>query len=92
MRVQLCVLFLAPVIVCVPKVRAQVVLKSEAKLSPAVTRYVKVPAGKILLKDVRVIDGTGAAPMEHQMVMIVGGRLRALRRMWRTRRCQTIRR
>jgi imidazolonepropionase-like amidohydrolase len=78
MRVQLCVLFLAPVIVCVPTVRAQVVLKSEAKLSPAVTRYVKVPAGKILLKDVRVIDGTGAAPMEHQMVMIVGGKIESI--------------
>jgi imidazolonepropionase-like amidohydrolase len=58
-----------------PVARAQ----SEAKLSPAVTRYVKVPAGRILLKDVRVIDGTGAAPLEHQMVMIVGGKIESIR-------------
>jgi len=57
-----------------PVARAQ----SEAKLSPAVTRYVKVPAGRILLKDVRVIDGTGAAPLEHQMVMIVGGKIESI--------------
>jgi imidazolonepropionase-like amidohydrolase len=43
-----------------------------------VTRYIRVPAGKILLKDVRVIDGTGAAPLEHQMVMIVGGKIESI--------------
>ena len=54
--------------------------KSDAPtLSPAVTRYVKVPAGRILLKDVRVIDGTGAPPLEHQMVMIVGAKIESIR-------------
>jgi imidazolonepropionase-like amidohydrolase len=52
--------------------------KSAGGPSPAVTRYIKVPAGKILLKDVRVIDGTGAAPLEHQMVMIVGGKIESI--------------
>jgi imidazolonepropionase-like amidohydrolase len=74
MRIQLPVLLLAPVMFVLPAVRAQVAVK----LSPAVTRYVKVPAGKILLQDVRVIDGTGAAPLEHQMVMIVGGKIESL--------------
>ncbi len=41
-------------------------------------RYVKVPAGRILLKDVRVIDGTGAAPIEHQMILIVGGKIESI--------------
>jgi imidazolonepropionase-like amidohydrolase len=52
--------------------------KSAGGPSPAVTRYIRVPAGKILLKDVRVIDGTGAAPLEHQMVMIVGGKIESI--------------
>ena len=52
--------------VCLPATQAQVATRSRMKLSPAVTRYVKVPAGRILLKDVRVIDGTGAPAIEHQ--------------------------
>jgi len=79
MRVQLSLLLLAPVMTLPPTMRAQVATKSEIKLSPAVTRYVKVPAGNILLKDVRVIDGTGAPPLEHQMVMIVGGKIESIR-------------
>ncbi len=42
-------------------------------LSPAVTRYVKVPAGRILLKDVRVIDGTGIAPGKEADLVVVDG-------------------
>jgi imidazolonepropionase-like amidohydrolase len=77
MRVQLAALLLVPSMM-MPLLRAQVAAKNEGKLSPAVTRYVKVPAGRILLKDVRVIDGTGAAPLEHQMVMIVGGKIESV--------------
>jgi imidazolonepropionase-like amidohydrolase len=75
-RARMCVVLL--VMWMVPVLRAQVGGQSEGKLSPAVTRYVKVPAGRILLKDVRVIDGTGAAPLEHQMVMIAGGKIESI--------------
>lgn len=72
-------LLLAPMMMLLPAARGQGAAANAAKLSPAVTRYVKVPAGRILLKDVRVIDGTGAAPLEHQMVMIVGGKIESIR-------------
>ena len=78
MLVRISAMLLAPVLLCVPTLRAQVAAKSEVQLSPAVTRYVKVPAGRILLKDVRVIDGTGAAPLEHQMVMLAGGKIESI--------------
>ncbi|MGA7158988.1 MAG: amidohydrolase family protein [Acidobacteriaceae bacterium] len=72
-------LMLAPVMCALPAVRGQQVAEtSSPTLSPAVMRYVKVPAGRILLKDVRVIDGTGAAPLEHQMVLIVGGKIESI--------------
>ncbi|MGA8938029.1 MAG: amidohydrolase family protein [Acidobacteriaceae bacterium] len=73
------VLLLAPALWMLPAIQAQTIaLKSPATLSPAVMRYVKVPAGRILLKDVRVIDGTGAAAMEHQMILIVGGKIESI--------------
>lgn len=58
--------------------RGQGAGSKKVELSPEVMRYVKVAAGRILLKDVRVIDGTGAAPLEHQMVMIVGGKIESI--------------
>jgi imidazolonepropionase-like amidohydrolase len=72
-------LLLAPVLGTLPAMQAQTVAEKPAvTLSPAVLRYVKVPAGRILLKDVRVIDGTGAAPLEHQMILIVGGKIESI--------------
>lgn len=45
-------------------------------LSPAVMKYVKVPHAPVLvLEHVRVIDGTGAAPLENQYVVLVEGRI-----------------
>jgi imidazolonepropionase-like amidohydrolase len=40
-----------------------------------VGKYVKVPKGAIVLRHVRVIDGTGAAPLEDQDVLIDGGKI-----------------
>jgi imidazolonepropionase-like amidohydrolase len=40
-----------------------------------VGKYVKVPKGTIVLRHVRVIDGTGAAPLEDQDVLIDGGKI-----------------
>src|SRR6202034_3075928 len=36
----------------------------------AVSRYIKVPAGVIVLQHVRVIDGTGADPLEDQTITL----------------------
>ena len=72
-------LLLAPVLWMLPAMQAQQVAgESAAALSPEVRQYVKVPAGRVLLKDVRVIDGTGAAPLEHQMVMLAGGKIESI--------------
>jgi imidazolonepropionase-like amidohydrolase len=71
-----CVLVLATFALAVP---AQQPAGKPAGTSPAVARYIKVPAGKILLQDVRVIDGTGAAPLEHQMILIEGGKIVSIR-------------
>jgi imidazolonepropionase-like amidohydrolase len=54
----------------------QVAAKNEVALSPSVTRYVKVPAAEwIVLKNVRVIDGTGAAAIEKTDVVIHHGKI-----------------
>ena len=45
------------------------------ELSKAVMRYVKVKTPKIVLTHVRVIDGTGAAAVEDQNVVIEGGKI-----------------
>ncbi|HEX4577246.1 MAG TPA: amidohydrolase family protein, partial [Edaphobacter sp.] len=44
-------------------------------LSPAVNKYVKVNAPALLLTHVRIIDGTGAAPLEDQNLLIEGGKI-----------------
>jgi hypothetical protein len=41
----------------------------------SVQPYVKVAAGDVALRHVRVIDGTGAAPLEDQMVILKAGRI-----------------
>jgi imidazolonepropionase-like amidohydrolase len=47
-------------------------------LSPAVQKYVRVKADKIILAHVRVIDGTGKPPVEDQNVVIQGGKISAI--------------
>ncbi len=70
------VLLLIPTILTVLPARGQVEIKNPAKLSPAVTRYVKVPAAEwIALKNVRVIDGTGAPAIEKTDVVIHNGKI-----------------
>lgn len=49
------------------------------QLSPAVTRYVRVPhAPVIVLEHVRVIDGTGAPALENQYVAIADGKIQSI--------------
>ena len=47
-------------------------------LSKEVKRYVKVDAAKVVLAHVRVIDGTGGAPLDDQNVVIEGGKIAAI--------------
>ena len=54
------------------------ILVPAPSLSSAVSAYVKVPAGRVALTHVRVIDGTGAAPMEDGTVLIDGPTIAAI--------------
>ena len=76
MRIHFSALLLVPFVLCLPTLRAQTAVKSEGKLSPEVMRYVKVPAAEwIVLKNVRVIDGTGAAAIDKTDVLIHNGKI-----------------
>ena len=44
------------------------------KFSPDVQAFVKVDAARVALTHVRVIDGTGAAAIEDQTIVLSGGR------------------
>lgn len=48
------------------------------ELSKEVQKYVKVNAAKVVLEHVRVIDGTGAVPVDDQNVTIAGGKIAAI--------------
>ncbi len=50
----------------------------QASLSPAVQKYVRVNAQKVILAHVRVIDGTGKPAIEDQNVVIQGGKISAI--------------
>ena len=47
----------------------------QGALSPAVQKYVKVTAQKIVLEHVRVIDGTGKPAADDQNIVIQGGKI-----------------
>jgi imidazolonepropionase-like amidohydrolase len=53
-------------------------LDAQATLSAAVRRYVRTDAPVILLRNARVVDGTGAPARPGQMVLIRNGRLAAI--------------
>jgi len=48
------------------------------KLSADVLQYVKVNAPSVLLTHVRIIDGTGAAPLENQSILIENGKISSI--------------
>jgi len=54
------------------------ILDPPAPLSAELQQYVRVPAGRIALTHVRVIDGTGAAPIEDSTVLIDGPKIAAV--------------
>jgi imidazolonepropionase-like amidohydrolase len=48
------------------------------ELSKEVKQYVKVDTPKVVLAHVRVVDGTGAAPVEDRNVVIEGGKITSI--------------
>src|SRR5882762_2179167 len=54
---------------------AQVSEPSVSDLSKEVQQLVRVSAAKVVLAHVRVIDGTGAAAVEDQNVVLLGGKI-----------------
>ena len=54
------------------------VIAPAVPLDPALQQFVSVPAGRIALTHVRVIDGTGAAPLEDRTILIDGPRIAAV--------------
>ena len=54
------------------------ILAPPAPLAKDLQQYVEVPAGRIALTHVRVIDGTGAAPLEDGTLLIDGPKIAAV--------------
>jgi imidazolonepropionase-like amidohydrolase len=51
------------------------ILSKPTPPSAAMQPFVKVPAGRVALMHVRVIDGTGSAPLDDRMIVLDGGRI-----------------
>ncbi len=47
-------------------------------VAPAVEKYIKVKGPQTLLTHVRIIDGTGAAPLEDQSILIENGKVTSI--------------
>lgn len=54
------------------------ILVTAAKLDPQLQQYVKVNADTVVLRHVRVIDGTGAPGRDDQTVVLQGGKIAAV--------------
>ena len=54
------------------------VLAPPAELGPDVQPFVHIPAGKIAIQHLRIIDGTGAAPIEDATLLIDGAKIGAV--------------
>jgi imidazolonepropionase-like amidohydrolase len=61
-----------------PAASAAPVLAPPQPLGAELQQYVRVPAGRIALAHVRVIDGTGAPPAENQTLLIDGAKIAAV--------------
>jgi imidazolonepropionase-like amidohydrolase len=57
---------------------APVLAPPAAQLGPDVQPYVHVPAGRIAIQHLRIIDGTGAAPLEDATLLIDGAKIAAI--------------
>ena len=69
------VLALIGILVSVP---VALVGQTIAALSPPVREYVSVPETTVALTNVRIVDGTGAAPVEGRTIVIQNGRIASI--------------
>lgn len=51
---------------------------AQTTVSPLVQQYLRVDAPVVLLRNVRIVDGTGTSPAENQSLLIRDGRIEAL--------------
>ena len=51
---------------------------AQSGLTPGVKPFIAVDAPVIALEHVRILDGTGAAPIEDQTIVIEAGRVKAI--------------
>jgi Amidohydrolase family len=75
---KLSLLVAAAVLSIASSVSGEPVLAPSAKLAPGLQQFVSVPQGLLALTHVRVIDGTGAAPIEDSTILIDGPRIAAV--------------
>ena len=75
---KLSLLAAAALAVASPAFAAPVLAPPPKQFGPEVQPFVSVPAGRIALQHVRVIDGTGAAPVEDATVLIDGAKIAAV--------------
>jgi imidazolonepropionase-like amidohydrolase len=59
-------------------VGASVLAPAPQTLGPDVQPYVHIPAGRVAITHLRIIDGTGAAPIEDATLLIDGAKIGAL--------------
>ncbi len=59
-------------------VQAAPVLAPPPELGPEVQKFVHVPAGQIAITHLRIIDGTGAQPLEDQTLLLDGAKIAAV--------------
>src|SRR5262245_27825346 len=52
--------------------------QTTASLSPDVRQYVTVPETSVILTNVRIVDGTGAAPVEARTIVIQDGKIASI--------------
>ena len=71
-------LFVAAFMVLGAPAIAAPVLASPAELGPDVQPYVHIPAGKIAIQHLRIIDGTGAAVIQDATLLIEGAKIGAI--------------
>ena len=64
--------------VAIVVVAASLALAQSPQLNKSVQPYVRVNASRVVLTHVRVIDGTGKAPVENQNVVIENGKITAI--------------
>jgi imidazolonepropionase-like amidohydrolase len=71
-------LIAAALLAAAPAQAAPRILTPPTALKPDVQALVKVSAPRLFLMGVRVIDGTGAPPLENRIVILSGGRIEAV--------------